>query len=97
MGKSATLGYPVTRAVSRALHKRVARDDGVEVTFLARPRSGNRVVVHIASERELPQSYATELRKIVREEMGDPELSVIVVAFRGWWRSDTDMQKEISQ
>ena len=90
LGKSATVGYPVTRAVSRALHERVARDDGVEVTFLTRLRTGKRVLVHIASDRELPQSYATELRQIVREEMGDPEVSVIVVAFRGWWRSDTD-------
>ena len=27
---------------------------------------------------------------VAREEMGDPELSVSVVAVRGLWRSDTD-------
>jgi len=47
-------------------------------------------MIHIASRDELPPSYANELRKIVREEMDDPELSVSVVAVRGLWRSDTD-------
>ena len=90
MGKTATLGHPVTRALSRAIHERVARDNGVEVTFLARRRAAKGMLAHIASEHDLPESYATDIRKIVRDETGDPELPVTVIAFRGWWRSDTD-------
>jgi hypothetical protein len=89
-GQHAPLAYPVTRAVSRALKERMAQDEGVEVMFMARPRAEDRVMIHIASQEELPPSYANELRKIVREEMDDPEVSVTVVAVRGWWRSDTD-------
>ena len=89
-GKNVALAYPVTRAVSRALEERVAQDEGVEIIFMARPRAEQGVVVHIASDRELPPSYASELRKIVRDKMGDPELPVVVTAVRGWWRSDRD-------
>ena len=47
-------------------------------------------MIHIASQDELSPSYANELRKIVRDQMDDPELSVIVVAVRGLWRSNSD-------
>ena len=92
-GKSVSLAHPVTRALSRALHERVAQDEGVEIMLLARPRALPGVVIHVASDYELPQSYANELRKIVRDKMGDPELPVVVIAVRGWWRSDTDAPK----
>jgi hypothetical protein len=49
------------------------------------------VVIHVASKHELPLSYADGLRKIVREEMRDPDISVSVVAVRGFWRSDADL------
>ena len=48
------------------------------------------VMIHLASEIELPASYANELREIVRDAMHDPELSVTVVAVRGFWRSNDD-------
>jgi hypothetical protein len=70
--------------------ERVARDEGVEVMFLARPRAEHRVMIHLASQDALPPSYANELRKIVRDKMGDPELPVTVVAVRGFWRSESD-------
>jgi len=89
-GKNVPLAYPVTREVAWALYERVAKDEGVEIMLLARPRGTRSVMIHIASHDELPPSYANELRKIVRDEMDDPELSVSVVAVRGLWRSDTD-------
>jgi uncharacterized hydrophobic protein (TIGR00271 family) len=89
-GKSVPLGHPVTRAVANALYERVDQDEGVEIMLMARPRGQHSVMIHIASQDELPPSYANELRKIVREEMNDQELPVSVVAVRGWWRSDSD-------
>jgi hypothetical protein len=89
-GKSVPATHPVTRAVHRAVFERVAQDEGVEVMFIARPRAEHRVLIHIASHDELPHSYANELRKIVRDKMGDPELPVTVIAVRGFWRSDSD-------
>ncbi len=93
-GKHMPLAYPVTRAVAKAVFERVARDEGVDVTFLARPRAEDRVIIHVASRDELPPSYANELRKIVREVMDDPELPVSVIAIRGFWRSDTDTPRK---
>jgi uncharacterized hydrophobic protein (TIGR00271 family) len=89
-GKRVPLGYPVTRAVAQAVFERVARDEGVDVVFIARPRHEARVVIHIASHGELPPSYAGELRQIVRDAMNDPEHAVSVIAVRGLWRSDID-------
>jgi hypothetical protein len=89
-GKNVPAANPVTTAVRTALYKRVAQDEGVEIMFLGRPRAIKTVMIHIASQIELPQSYADELRKIVREKMDDPELNVSVVAVRGLWRSDSD-------
>jgi uncharacterized membrane protein len=89
-GKSVALAYPVTRAVQRAVVERVTQDEGVELMFIARPRAEHRVMIHVASRDELPLSYSNELRKIVRDVMGDPELIVTVVAVRGLWRSDSD-------
>jgi uncharacterized hydrophobic protein (TIGR00271 family) len=87
-GKSVPLAHPVTRAVLNAVFERVAQDEGVDVTFIARPRAEHRVLIHVASQHELPLSYADELREIVREQMEDPNLPVTVVAVRGFWRSD---------
>ena len=90
-GKNVAAAHPVTQAVSRALHERVAQDKDVAIMLLARPRAENLVVIHVASKHELPLSYADGLRKIVREEMRDPDISVSVVAVRGFWRSDADL------
>ena len=87
-GKSVPLAHPVTRAVFDAVYERVAQDEGVHLTFIARPRAERRVLIHVASQDELPLSYADELRKIVRDEMEDPHLPVTVIALRGFWRSD---------
>jgi uncharacterized membrane protein len=89
-GKNVPIANPVTLAVRTALYERVAQDEGLEIMFLGRPRAMKAVMIHIASQIELPQSYADELRKIVREKMDDPELNVSVVAVRGLWRSDSD-------
>jgi uncharacterized hydrophobic protein (TIGR00271 family) len=89
-GKSVPLAHPVTRAVANALYERVAQDEGVEIMLMARPRAQYKVMIHIASQKELPPSYADELRNIVREKMYDPQLPVSVVAVRGLWRSDSD-------
>jgi uncharacterized hydrophobic protein (TIGR00271 family) len=89
-GKHVPVASPVTWAVRTALFERVAEDEGVEIIMLGRPRATNSVMIHIASPKELPLSYADELRKIVREKMDDPELHVTVVAVRGFWRSGSD-------
>jgi len=89
-GKHVPVAYPVTKAVARAVHERVSQDEDVHVIFLARPRAEDRVVIHISSLEELPPSYANELRKIVRDQMDDPELPVSVIAVRGQWHSDSD-------
>ncbi len=96
-GKNVPLAHPVTRALSRALHERVAQDNGVEIMLLARPRAQRSVLIHLASRGELPPSYANELRKIVREQMDDPEIAVTVVAVRGLWRSDSDSVQDASR
>ena len=89
-GKHVPLANPVTWAVRTALYERVAQDEGVEIMLLARPRARDSVMIHIASQKELPLSYADDLRKIVREKMDEPDLNVSVVAVRGLWRSDSD-------
>jgi uncharacterized hydrophobic protein (TIGR00271 family) len=89
-GRAQTAVYPVTRDLSRALHTRVARDPGVDIASLVRSSVMEAVVIHIATDHDLPRSYADELRAIVREQMEDEELSVFVIALRGDWRSDQD-------
>ena len=88
------LAHPVTRAVLRAVSERVAREEGVELMFIARPRAERRVMIHLASREELPPTYADELRQLVRDEMDDPELAVSVVAVHGMWRSDSDSRED---
>jgi len=75
----------------------VGQDANVEIMLMARPRGQNSVMIHIASQDELPPSYANELTKIVREKMDDPEISVSVVAVRGFWRRDSDSGQSGSQ
>ena len=94
--KNVPLAHPVTRAVLRAVFERVARDEGVDLMFIARPRAENRVMIQLASREELPPTYADELRQLVRDEMDEPELAVSVVAVRGWWRSDSDSGENAS-
>jgi uncharacterized hydrophobic protein (TIGR00271 family) len=89
-GKHVPLANPVTWAVRTALYERVAQDEGVEIMLLARPRARDSVMIYIASQKDLPPTYADELRKIVREKMDEPELAVSVVAVCGLWRSDSD-------
>jgi len=87
-----TPGYEVTRAVVRALHEPVVQDEGITIMLLVRPRSRPGVLIHIASEIELPQFYAEELRAIVRDKMRDLNLPVTVIVVRGWWHSSDEFQ-----
>jgi len=89
-GKRVPLAYPVTQAVAQAVLERVDRDEDVEVIYIARPRLEDRVVIHLASHRELSPSYASELRQIVRDAMKESEQAVSVIAIRGLWRNDAD-------
>jgi uncharacterized hydrophobic protein (TIGR00271 family) len=95
-GKHVPLAHPVTWAVRTAVYDRVAQDEGVDVMLLARPRAQASVMIHIASQDELPPSYADELRQIVRREMDDPELPVSVIVVNGMWRSDDDVLQSTS-
>lgn len=96
-GRSQTAVFPVTRAVSRILHARVAQDPGVDITFLGRRSAEEAVVIHIGANHDLPRSYADELRAIVRKEMDDPEMPVYIVCLRGQWRSDSDAPVQASE
>jgi uncharacterized hydrophobic protein (TIGR00271 family) len=93
-GKNVTASYPVTTAVSRAVKDRVHQDEDVEVILMARSRSEPGVIIHIASRNDLPRSYATEIKQIVRQEMNDPDIPVQVVAVRSIWIEDTDDDEE---
>lgn len=81
-GKNVALAYPVTRAVAKAVKERVYQDEDVEVLLMARRRVEPGVIIHLASKNNLPQSYATELKQIVRREMNDTDLPVYVIAVR---------------
>jgi uncharacterized hydrophobic protein (TIGR00271 family) len=89
-GKNVTASYPVTTAVARAVKHRVHQDEDVEVILMARSRSERGVIIHIASRNDLPKSYATEIKQIVRQEMHDPDMPVQVVAVRSIWIDDMD-------
>ena len=79
-GRAMPIGYPVTRAVSRALHDRVSQDAGVRILLLARGSVVEGVAVYLATDHDLTKAYRDELRSIVREEMDDPDLMVRVIA-----------------
>lgn len=97
-GRSQTAVFPVTRAVSRALLERVDQDPGIEVTFMGRSSVTEAIVIHLASDHDIPESYADELRNIVRQEMDDRDISVIIVALDGQWVSRENFQfGEMSQ
>lgn len=89
-GRSQTALFPVTRAVARALRERVDEQSGVDLTFLGRSSAEEAVIIHIAANHDLPRSYANELRTIVRTEMDEPALPVLVVCLRGQWLSESD-------
>jgi uncharacterized hydrophobic protein (TIGR00271 family) len=89
-GRSQSAVFPVTRAVARALDARVGEDPGLDITFLGRSSVTDAVVIHISANHELPRSYGIELRAIVRDTMGDPELPVYVACLRGQWLNNSD-------
>jgi uncharacterized hydrophobic protein (TIGR00271 family) len=93
-GKNVTAAYPVTTAVARAVKERVHQDEDVEVILMARSRSEPGVIIHIASRNDLPKSYATEIKQIVRQEMNDPDIPVQVVAVRSIWIEDMNDDEE---
>jgi len=92
-GKNVTASYPVTTAVARAVNERVHQDEDVEVILMARSRSESGVIIHIASKNDLPKSYASELKQIVRQEMNDPDIPIQVVAVRSIWIEDMDEEE----
>lgn len=79
-GKNVMVAYPVTRAVANAVKERVNHDEGVEVMLMARGRSEPGVVIHLAARKRIPNSYVEEIKEIVRTEMNDPDIPVIVIA-----------------
>ncbi len=89
-GKNVTVAYPVTRSVARAIKERVSQDEGVEVMYMARDRSERGVTIHLASTKNLPETYADELEQIVRQEMKDPDIPVHVVAVKSMWVDEED-------
>ena len=89
-GKNVTVAYPVTRAVARAVKERVKQDGGVEVMYMARDRSERGVIIHLASTKNLSETYADELKQIVRQEMNDPNIPVQVVAVKSIWVDEED-------
>ena len=93
-GKNVTASYPVTTAVARAVKDRVHQDEDVEVILMARNRSEPGVIIHIASRNDLPKSYGFEIKKIVREEMNDPNIPVQVIAVRSIWIEDMEEEEE---
>ncbi len=92
-GKNVTASYPVTTAVARAVNERVHQDEDVEVILMARSRSEPGVIIHIASRNDLPKSYASEIKQIVRQEMHDPDIPIQVVAVRSIWIEDRDEEE----
>ena len=84
-GKNVSISYPVTRAVATAVKERVRQDDGIDILLMARRRSEPGVVIHLASKKNLPKSYADEIRTIVRTEMDDPNIPVKVMAVKSIW------------
>ncbi len=93
-GKNVTASYPVTTAVARAVKERVHQDEDVEVILMARSRSEPGVIIHIASRNDLPKSYASEIKEIVRHEMNDPDIPIQVIAVRSIWIDDMDDDEE---
>ena len=61
---------------------------------MARSRSEPGVIIHIASKNDLPRSYASEIKQIVRQEMNDQDIPVQVVAVRSIWIEDSDDDEE---
>ena len=84
-GRDQVALYPITRALARALQAHAAKDPDVEITLAGRAGAFEGVIIHIASKRDLPETYADELRAIVRNEMADEEMPVFVVCLRGQW------------
>lgn len=87
-GKTVTAAYPVTRAVAKAVKDRVGQDEDVQVMYMARTRSERGVVIHLASKKNLPKSYAEELKQIVRDKMNDPDMPVRITAVKSIWIDD---------
>ena len=94
MGRDQSAVYPVTRAVSEALHAHVELENKknvdkgrVHITFMGRSSVERSVLIHISATYRIEPSYADELRRIVRKEMHAPELKVQVVCLNGQWLS----------
>lgn len=81
-GRAMPIAYPVTRALSRALHERVHRDEGVRIMLLGRSSVGKGVGVWLATDEDVSKEYRDELRAIIREQMEEPDLPIFVIAVR---------------
>ena len=57
-GKRVPMGFPVTRAVKKAVFERVAQDEGVDIMLIARPRAEQRVAI---LDRPAPSQRAVQL------------------------------------
>lgn len=79
-GRARPIAFPVSRSVSRALRARIAQDEGVRIMMLGRTSVRDAVVIWLAMDHEIQESYQEELRALVRAEMNAPELEVEVLA-----------------
>ena len=88
-GRMQALGSPLARRTIQALVAEMDRDyegHDVELILAARSNVTGRVFLWIASDQELPQSYAERLRVLVRKHVKDPEAEVTVFAVRLVWK-----------
>ena len=86
-GRPQAAVYPVTRAVSRAIHDYVDQHDGVDVVFMGRSSVTDGVIIHLAADQQIPDSHGDEIRTIVQAVMDDDGVPVYVACFDGQWLS----------
>ena len=86
-GSVRPIGYPVKRTVARAIRARIDQEKDVDLMFMARAAAEEMVVIYVASENDVPRQLSDDLVRIVRDEMEDDELGVLVFAVRLAWKS----------
>lgn len=85
-GRAQPLGYPVTRALLRAVTERIDGEEGMELMFLGRSAKQDLVLIHVAADEDVDRSLGDELVSIVRREMDREDLPVKVIAVRRVWK-----------
>lgn len=88
-GKPQPNFYPLSKTVIEALKDYVEENPDIEILNAGRPASPyhpSDVVVVLGAPFELDKEYGRELIRIVREEMGDPDLKVEIHCLRELWQ-----------